>query len=834
MGRRDETSTRARVGMGLAALVAVVAVTPVTPVAADGNEAPGNPAVFRSISGGYNHTCAVLSTGQVKCWGNNNAGRLLQGDLRNRGDNPGEMGLELPPINLGTGRTATAAVAGGYPTCAILDNATLKCWGGSNIGGPDIGDVPGETGDGLSPINLGPGRTAIGVAAGYGHTCALRDNGTVYCWGDNLSGDVGIGSPGYGASGDVDLGTGRTATALAAGYRHTCALLDNGSVKCWGLNASGQLGVGDVAVRGNGPGQMGDNLPDVKLGTGRTATAITAGGAHSCALLDNGTVKCWGAGADGRLGLGDALDRGDAPGEMGDALPAVDLGTGRTATGISAGNGHTCALLDNGATKCWGDNTTGQLGLGDTADRGDGLGEMGDNLPAVDLGTGRTTAAVTTGYEHTCAILDDTTIKCWGANNTGQLGLGDTLTRGDGPGEMGDDLPVTQVTGSGVSGTVTTAGTGAVASSVWVAALDTNDFSVAAGRIASGTGAFGISLPPGSYYLYLLDPNGARRPGFYGPPTTVTVTADQVTAANPTMTLATGSVTGTVVEDNTLTPIPNAQVVALNSATGSPELATKANASGQYTLAGLRPGNHFLAFIDPAGNHSVTFYPHNPDVLSATPVAVTAGGTTTADGSLPAQVATGTGAQVSGTIRDSLSSSSLVPNVLVIALRASDLRLARVAVSNSQGGWSMQLAAGEGYKLGFVDSSGHYLMEWYDNQPSTGLAAATTVTAPASSRRISMVRDFGTLTGQVTDAPGNAALADAWVFAINSHGATTGGVTVGNGGYQIRNLATGTYRVAVINPFTGEVEFWQDAPDYAGGTPVAITSGATTTVSPNL
>lgn len=114
--------------------------------------------------------------------------------------------------------------------------------------------------------------------------------------------------------------------------------------------------------------------------------------------------------------------------------------------------------------------------------------------------------------------------------------------------------------------------------------------------------------------------------------------------------------------------------------------------------------------------------------------------------------------------------------MLVVALGASDLRLARVAVSSSQGVWSMQLAAGEGYKLGFVDSSGRYLMEWYDDQPSTGLAAATTVTAPTS-RNNSMVRDFGTLTGQVTDAPGNGALVDAWVFAISSSGATTGGAT---------------------------------------------------------
>ena len=117
---------------------------------------------------------------------------------------------------------------------------------------------------------------------------------------------------------------------------------------------------------------------------------------------------------------------------MGDALPAVDLGTGRTAKMISAGYAHTCAVLDDDSVKCWGRNNYGQLGFGDTSNRGDGPGEMGDNLDAVDLGTGRTAKMISAGDVHTCAVLDDDSVKCWGDNDYGQLGLGDTSNRGDG------------------------------------------------------------------------------------------------------------------------------------------------------------------------------------------------------------------------------------------------------------------------------------------------------------------------------------------------------------------------------------------------------------------
>jgi alpha-tubulin suppressor-like RCC1 family protein len=190
---------------------------------------------------------------------------------------------------------------------------------------------------------------------------------------------------------------------------------------------------------------MGDNLPAVDLGTGKTASAIATGNEHACALLNDGSVKCWGHNDSGQLGLGDTSYRGDGPNEMGDNLPAVDLGTGKTASAIVAGGYHTCALLNDGTVKCWGFNIYGQLGLGDTSYRGDGPNEMWDNLPAINLGTGTTASAIVAGLYHTCALLNDDSVKCWGYNGHGQLGLGDNMYRGDQPNEMGDNLPAVKL-----------------------------------------------------------------------------------------------------------------------------------------------------------------------------------------------------------------------------------------------------------------------------------------------------------------------------------------------------------------------------------------------------
>ena len=121
---------------------------------------------------------------------------------------------------------------------------------------------------------------------------------------------------------------------------------------------------------------------------------------------------------------------GDGPNEMGDNLPTVDLGTGKTAKKIAGGGWHTCAILNDDTVKCWGYGGNGQLGYGDTSNRGENGNEMGNNLPTVDLGTGKTAKQVVAGGSYG-ALLNDDTVKCWGQGSTGQLGYGDTNTRGD-------------------------------------------------------------------------------------------------------------------------------------------------------------------------------------------------------------------------------------------------------------------------------------------------------------------------------------------------------------------------------------------------------------------
>jgi alpha-tubulin suppressor-like RCC1 family protein len=409
------------------------------------------------LAAGARFTCARFDDGMIRCWGDNYGAQLGlgNGDAEDHGDQPNEMGPNLPPIWFGTDRTAIAVSTGGWHACAILEDHSVRCWGYSMNGQLGLGGIGLGTfhmGDYyLPPVSLGTGRTALAISAGRYHTCAILDNGSVKCWGNNYYGQLGYGDITQrgdqpGEMGDalsaVSLGTGRTAVAIAAGEYHTCAILDDHSVKCWGSGSYGRLGTGDGLDRGTGPNQMGDALPAVALGTGRTAFAIAVGQSHTCALLDDAAIKCWGANSQGELGYGDTLRRGDQPIHMGDNLPVVALGSGRTALAVTAGQGRTCALLDDHTVKCWGWNPNGELGVADTATRGDQPGEMGDNLPVVLLGTGRIATSIAQGEAHTCALLDGDEVKCWGANDHGQLGLGNTESHGATTLGMGDNLPI--------------------------------------------------------------------------------------------------------------------------------------------------------------------------------------------------------------------------------------------------------------------------------------------------------------------------------------------------------------------------------------------------------
>ena len=213
---------------------------------------------------------------------------------------------------------------------------------------------------------------------------------------------------------------------LSLGDHFTCVILDDLSLKCFGRNTLGfgMLGLGtDGDDRGDNPGEMGDNLPTVDLGSGRLLMSVASGIDHSCAILDDLTLKCWGRNDMGMLGLGDTNHRGDSPGEMGDSLPTVDVGSGKTVNRVSASY-HTCVILDDSSVKCWGRNGDGWLGYGDTLTRGELPNEMGNSLPVVNLGENMKATDISLGLGHTCALLHDTSVKCWGRNNLGQLGDG--------------------------------------------------------------------------------------------------------------------------------------------------------------------------------------------------------------------------------------------------------------------------------------------------------------------------------------------------------------------------------------------------------------------------
>lgn len=400
---------------------------------------------------GSEHACALFGDHSVKCWGKNDHGQLGLGDTLDRGTSPETMGAALPAVDLGEGRSALAIAAGFDVTCAVLDTHALKCWGWNAVGQLGLGDsssrgdVAGSMGDALPTVDLGPGAQVDAVDIGNYHVCALLHDGTLRCWGDaNSSGQPTSHGASPGTMGDalpaVQLGTKRTARQMAASYNTSCAILDDGATKCWGHNGDGELGLEDKLGRGSEPGTMGDALPAIDFGGGRRAVQMAPSSYSSCARLDDGSVRCWGNGAD--LGLGSAKNYGDTKGTMGENLPAVDLGAGRSALSVTTGARWACALLDDHRVKCWGYNPAGQLGQGDTQNRGDEPSEMGDALPPIDLGAGRSVLALATGDFSACAILDTHEVKCWGANSHGELGLGDSAARGGEPGQMGDALPV--------------------------------------------------------------------------------------------------------------------------------------------------------------------------------------------------------------------------------------------------------------------------------------------------------------------------------------------------------------------------------------------------------
>ncbi len=346
--------------------------------------------------------------------------------------------------------------AGWEHICVRLMNGKIKCWGGNNggqlgRGNTDaIGDEENEMGNDLPYIDLGSGRTVKKLSTEDKTICAILDNDKVKCWGDNTYGQLGLGDVNHRGDeademGDnlpyVSLGTNRTAKDIFTGRRVVCALLDNDSLKCWGNNEYGQLGQGDTTNRGDDADEMGDNLPTVNLGSNRTVKHVTHNSLNLCAILDNDLLKCWGDAQYGQLGAEDTVVRGDNADEMGDDLPYVDLGAGKTVLAVTSGSTNHCVILNDRSVKCWGYNLSGRLGTAATENLGDNADEMGDDLPNVQMGTGRTATFISTAPNSTHVILDNGTVKGWGRNFSSRLGTSDGVHYGMDLALMGDNLP---------------------------------------------------------------------------------------------------------------------------------------------------------------------------------------------------------------------------------------------------------------------------------------------------------------------------------------------------------------------------------------------------------
>lgn len=292
-----------------------------------------------AILAGRYHTCALTTIGEMMCWGYNNYSQLGDATTISRS-------VPVSVTSMGVGVLALAAST--YYTCAVTATGGMKCWG--NNGGGQLGD--GTTVDSPTPVDvLGLGSGVSAIAAGLAHTCAMTAIGGVLCWGYNGGAQVGPGGGFPFQYTPVGVGGLGVATAIAAGGELTCAVTSGGGLKCWGYNDRGEAGMGTTGRQA---------YPVDVIGLGSGVTSVKAGINHTCALISGGGVKCWGYNEHGQVG----------DGTLGETHVPVDvIGISSGATAISAGGRHTCALQSSGSIKCWGDNGSGQLGDGTTSDR---------------------------------------------------------------------------------------------------------------------------------------------------------------------------------------------------------------------------------------------------------------------------------------------------------------------------------------------------------------------------------------------------------------------------------------------------------------------------------
>jgi alpha-tubulin suppressor-like RCC1 family protein len=318
------------------------------------------------------------------CWGANESGQLGDGTTVDKNT----------PTQVGTGTNWGSVSGGGWHTCGVKTDGTFWCWGWNNYGQLGIGSFGGYF---YSPMQIGSFTNWVSVSAGWRHTCGVRNDGTLWCWGRNFHSQLGDGTT-------VDTNSptqvpGTNWVFVSAGIDHTCGVSTDRTLWCWGWNIFGQLGDG-TTVDKNTPTQV----------SGTNWASVSTGGNHTCGVKTDGTLWCWGDNFYGQLGIGSVAG----------VLTPTQVGTATNWVSVSSAGGvHTCGVKTDGTLWCWGRNEFGQLGDGTTVDK---------NTPT-QVGTGTNWGSIFAGFDHTCGIKTDGTLWCWGHNNYGQLGDGTTVDK---------------------------------------------------------------------------------------------------------------------------------------------------------------------------------------------------------------------------------------------------------------------------------------------------------------------------------------------------------------------------------------------------------------------
>ncbi|WP_165704167.1 RCC1 domain-containing protein [Enhygromyxa salina] len=395
---------------------------------------PATIGVDLSVRG--NVSCAVLDDGRAKCWGRGTWAQHGQQTTEALGDD--ESAAEIPFLALDA---SVESISTSYMSvCAVLEGRrSFRCWGGlapvagawgypfTGILGDDEPILAGEL------ISVSSAIESIDIS-GRAHTCILLEGGSVKCFGANAYGQLGYGHTDtlcdeigetVDALPSVDVG-GPVAQLAMGETGFSCARLVDGTVRCWGRNAAGILGHQLADSESIGDDEVPSSYPPIEL-AGEPVVQLSTGPTNACAVHANGALSCWGL-VSAALGYGSAVANEFAIGDTETPASVGHVDVGGPVEGVALGNYHTCALLDDGGVKCWGVGTLVALGYGTTETIGD------DESPAVldPLPLGAPAVSIHAGEFHSCAVLQTGDVKCWG-HPAAALGYGD----GNAP--IGDD-----------------------------------------------------------------------------------------------------------------------------------------------------------------------------------------------------------------------------------------------------------------------------------------------------------------------------------------------------------------------------------------------------------